>query len=169
MATGKSLSFHIGYVAFLLLSLLSFKDLKVKAQASREPESVGYLEKVRIRVYGKEGVEWLVKGERLYSAGVEVVLDKVHLSSQEYEIKAMRGNINRINGKGLLLGGVEVRGSGLFIKTSSANIDLKTKKIWGSGDIEVWRYGNYISGSGYEIYLSPLKVIIEKVKTRHDA
>ncbi len=169
MGTGKTLLLHLIYVLLLGGSIAYLNEFRFDESIPNLGNRVGYLEDVLIKIYGRNGVEWNVEGKRLYSIGVDVLMDDLNLSSEEYVIKATRGRINRLSGKGSIEGKVEIKGEALFIKTQKANIDLKRKKIWGSGIIEVWRYENYVSGKGYEVFLSPLRVIIKEVKTKHDA
>jgi hypothetical protein len=163
----KPIVLHLMYAFSLALSIAYVGGLEDVSGGSMGG-GVGYLERVSIKVYGKRGVEWELRGEKLYSIGAQVIMDKLTISSEEYVISALKGNIDRISGIGSLEGRVQIRGQALLIKTDRAMIDLRLKKVWGDGRIQVWRYKNYVSGEGYEIYLSPLKVIIKKVKSRHD-
>ncbi len=164
----KFLLLHLIYSLFLGLSIAYLEGKENRKIEDAPSNRVGYLENVRVKVYGDKGVEWYIKGKRLYSIGPEVIMDRVEISSEEYEIRASKGNINRFTGRGFLEGKVEIRGDALLIKTERANIDLKAKRIYGGGDIQVWRYKNYVNGRNYDIFLSPLRVIIKEVRTKHD-
>ncbi len=158
------------HIAFLLLAgaaLLYIESLRERSVVRVEEKSIA--KHVRISVFGEGGEEWKVEGKELVSFGQELILLIVELRSVSgYVVKADAITFKRDRNRGTLKGDVEIRGTALFVKTDSAVVDFNQNLLYGSTDVRVWRSTNYVEGKSFKAYLRPFRVIIEKVRTKHE-
>jgi len=157
-------------VAFILLSVLSLAYIdKLRKESNVFVQEKSIAQDISIRVFGKGGEEWMVEGEELISFGKELILLNVYLKSVSgYVVKANSIIFRRDKNTGTLKGEVEIRGEAFFVKTEKAVVDFNKNLIYGDGNVKVWKGRNYIEGTGFKAYLKPLRVIIGRVRTKHE-
>lgn len=123
-------------------------------------------EKIQIKVYGKSGVEWLVKGNLLEMEKEWVKLeDPIFMSSKGEVVKASKATLNKFAGVGNLEGNVILESRDLYIQTDMANVDLKNSLMSGGGSVYVKDGNKVVRGKGYTVDLKHRRVIINNVYT----
>ncbi len=163
----RFLYLHLIFVILSLSALAYVEKLRKESKVFVQEKSIA--KEVSIKVFGEGGEEWKVSGEELVSFGKELILLKVSLRSVSgYEIRADTITFLRDKNRGVLKGGVEIRGEALFVKTEEAFMDFNRNLLYGKEEVKVWRGTNYIEGIGFRAYLKPLRVIISKVRTKHE-
>ncbi len=163
----KFLFLHAAFVLLSVVSLAYIEKLSREAKVFIREKSIA--QEVSIKVFGEGGEEWKVEGRELVSLGKEIHLLGVLLrSASGYVVKADSITFFRNKNKGELKGGVEIRGEALFVKTDRAFIDFNRNLLYGDGKVMVWRGRNFVEGKGFKAYLNPLRVIIGRVKTKHE-
>ena len=163
----RFLGLHLIFILLTLISLAYVEKLRRETKISVKEK--GIAQEVSIKVFGEDGEEWNVGGENLVTFGKEIYMIKVELRSKSgYVVRAGSIKFLRDQKQGALKGGVDLRGNALFIKTDSAFIDFNKNLISGDGKVMIWKNRNYIEGLGFKAYLRPLRVIIEKVRTKHE-
>ena len=163
----KFLLLHIAFVLFSIASLAYIEKLSKEVKVFVREKSIA--QEISIKVFGEGGEEWKLEGRELVSFGEEVHLLGVLLrSSSGYVVRADSITFFRNSNRGELKGGVEIRGEALFVKTERAFIDFNRNILYGNGEVMVWKGRNFVKGKGFRAYLNPLRVIIGKVKTKHE-
>ncbi|GEM_PF-2770920 len=163
----KSFILHIILIAFSFFSLAYIGNLQKSSKILTREKSLA--ENIRLRVFGKGGEEWKIEGKELVSFGADIILLKVEMKSAGgYTVKADSIIFNKHRNKGLLKENVEIRGTGFFVKTKSAEIDFSRNTLRGKERVYIWKGTNYIEGKSFLAYLKPLRVIIEEVRTKHE-
>lgn len=163
----RSLLLHAVFIILSLASLAYLEKLGRESKVFVREKSIA--QGISIKVFGEGGEEWRVEGRELVSFGDEIhLLGVLMRSASGYVVRADSVTLYRDKKRGELKGGVEIRGEALFVKTDRAIIDFDGNLLWGEGEVMVWRGRNFIEGKGFRAYLRPLRVIIEKVKTKHE-
>jgi len=163
----RFLFLHVLFLLLVLSSLAYIDRLRKESKVYVQEKSIA--RNIRIKVFGEGGEEWKVQGRELVSFGRELYLLEVLLTSRSgYAIRADSISFQREKNRGILKGNVEIRGEALFVKTDEAVVDFNRNLIYGKGNVKVWKGTNYIEGRGFKAYLKPLKVIIGKVRTKHE-
>lgn len=163
----RFLLLHAVFVAFSIISLAYIDKLSREAKIFVREKSIA--RDVSIKVFGKGGEEWTVEGRELVSFGKEIHLLGVILKSASgYVVRANSITFSREGNKGELKGDVEIKSKSLFVRTERAVVDFNRNIVYGSGRVTVWKGSNFVKGKGFKAYLNPLKVIIWKVRTKHE-
>lgn len=163
----KSLLPHFIFLLLCTLSLAYIEKLRKEARVYVQEKSIA--QGVSIKVFGESGEEWRIHGRELVSFGRELSLLDVELrSTSGYVVRASAITFLRDRNRGVLKGGVEIRGEAFFFKTDRATIDFNRDLLYGKGKVQVWKGRNFIEGKGFKAFLRPLKVIIGKVRTKHE-
>ena len=158
------ISLLVIFVAYLLRINLESRRSMVENMAKNDSSS-SVVERISIKVYGEDGVEWNVVGRVLSLQGEQVYLDApVFESSKGDKISARRSDLNRSTGIGTLEGDVELTSAEFYARVDKARVDLKKSIISDEGSIYVKKGENWISGEGYTIDLKGGKVIIKRVR-----
>lgn len=163
----RFLLLHVSFLLLVLSSLAYIEELRKESKVYVQEKSIA--RNISIKVFGKGGEEWEVKGRELISFGKELYLLDVLLSSKSgYKVRADSITFQREKNKGILKGNVEIRGEALFVRTDEAVVDFNKNLLSGKSYVQVWRGMNYIEGKGFKAYLKPLRVIIGRVRTKHE-
>ncbi|MCX8076456.1 MAG: LPS export ABC transporter periplasmic protein LptC [Aquificaceae bacterium] len=129
-------------------------------------ETANVLEGVTIRSYGKEGVEWIIRGTRLEVMGKDVKLTDAELYSKDASLKAEVAYIDRSTGKGELEGDVMLLYERATIKSQKVYMDLKEGSFESDKPVEMVEDNSKIEGKGFRLNLRPLQVIINRARTK---
>lgn len=163
----RFLLLHALFLLLVLSSLAYIDRLRKESKVYVQEKSIA--RNVRIKVFGEGGEEWKVQGRELVSFGRELYLLEVLLTSRSgYEVRADSITFQRDKNRGVLKGNVEIRGEAFFVKTDEAVVDFNKNLIFGEGNVQVWKGTSYIEGKGFRAYLKPLRVIIGRVRTKHE-
>ncbi len=162
----KTLLIHLIFILLSISSLAYIDRLKEEAKVFTEERSIA--KEVEIRVVGESGEEWSIEGKELLSLGRTVRLREVIMRSRGYTVEAEEVVVDRRKNEAVLKGDVEIRGEALFVKTDSAKVNFNRSLITGDGEVFLWRGTNYFEGRGFRVNLNPLRVIIARVKAKHD-
>ncbi len=158
-------SLFIIFVGFLLNMFVQSRYKSIKS-VSEDIGNRSLFENTQVKVYGKSGVEWIVKGNILEMEKDWVKLQNpVFVSNKGETIKADKGILNRSTGLGKLEGNVLLESQDIYIETDVADVDLKNNLISGEGYVYAKNEDKIIRGKGYVIYLRSQKVIIKNVDT----
>jgi len=158
---------HLLFVLMSIASLAYISHLESRSRVFVQEKSIA--RDISIKVFGDDGEEWKIQGRELVSFGRELTLIDVLLESASgYEVRADSITVERDRNRGVLKGGVEIRGEAFFVKTDRAVIDFNKNLLYGEDRVMVWKGRNYIEGKGFKAYLKPLKVIIGEVRTKHE-
>ncbi len=163
----KAILLHLLFVT-LSVVYLAYVDF-IQGKAKIEVKEKAIAKGVGIKVFGERGQEWSVQGRELVSVGRGLYLLEVLLVSAEgFKVRADSITLDRLRNVGRLKGNVEIRGEALFVKTQEAQVDFKRGLLKGEGPVQVWKGTNYVEGKGFVAYLKPFRVIISRVRTRHE-
>ena len=158
---------HCTFLTLVVLSLLYVDSLRHRSQIITKERSIA--QNVSLKVFGRGGQEWRLRGKDLLSFGSVINLRDVRiLSAGGYVINAGEVSFNREKNVAKLKGGVEIRGEALFVKTGSAVVNFRRSVVRGRGKVRVWKNRNYIEGRGFISYMNPLTVIIKEARGRHE-
>lgn len=153
-----------------LIVLFTFLNLYVNETYQNIPrgrqENKGTAQDISIRAYGKSGFEWTLKGKSLSIEGRDVMLSNALMQTDKERIDADRAFINRDTLRGYVEGNVEIFGEDFYARTERAELDLKEGKVWGEGYILLREGSKETTGTGFQVQLRPLKIIIKKAKVR---
>jgi lipopolysaccharide assembly outer membrane protein LptD (OstA) len=156
------------FISLSVIWLSYLLSLYVKSfESSQLPDkTVSTLEGVSIRVYGKGGIEWTVKGRVLEVVGKDVKFEEAVLDGKEAFIRAKKAYIDREKGEARLTEDVELIYKDSKAYTREAFVSLREGKIWGEGYIKLIEEGKEVEGKGFEITLKPMKVMINKARVK---
>ncbi len=158
-------SLFVIFVGFLLNMFVQSRHRGIES-VSEEIVNTSLFENTQVKVYGKSGIEWIVKGKIIEMERDWVKLQEpVFVSNKGETIKADKGILNKSTGLGKLEGNVLLESHDIYIETDVADIDLKNSLISGEGYVYARSEDKTIRGKGYIIHLRPQKVIINKVDT----
>ncbi len=151
-------------VAFVLKFSVDYRYVSLK-HSNLEWSNANFVKNIRMKVYGKEGVEWDVEGKVLSLMDRKVSLESpVFNSNRGDRISARRANVDRETGRGNLEGEVELRNAEIYVRTDRADFDLKNSVISGEGPIYVKEGDRVLRGNGFIIHLKPQRIIIRRVE-----
>ncbi len=162
----RTLLVHVAFVLLSLSSLAYIDKLREESKLFSKEKSIA--SEVGIKVVGEGGVEWDVEGRELFSVGRVIRLRDVTMRSGEYTVRAEEVLVDRIRGTAILRGGVEIKGEALSVRSESAEVDFIRSKVRGAGGVELVKGDLYAKGAGFVAHLRPLRVIITRVRTKHD-
>ncbi|NPA42305.1 MAG: LPS export ABC transporter periplasmic protein LptC [Aquificae bacterium] len=164
----KFLFLHLVFLLFSIASLAYIDYLQSRSKIHTLEKSIA--RNISIKVFGEGGEEWRIEGRELVSFGKELnLLGVLLVSASGYSIKADSITFLRDKNLGVLRGNVEIRGEAFFVKTDKAVVDFNKNLIYGEEEVMVWKGSNYVEGKGFRAYLKPFRVIINSVRTRHEA
>lgn len=150
------------FIIFIAYQLRVYVD-NFKVVKGRE-EMVNLLEGVTIKAYSKQGIEWTIKGKTLEVVGKDVRFFGVELTSEDAHIWAGEAYIDRFTGKGKLLGGIRLHSKDITAVAKEAYVDLKEGEFGGDGEITLTEGKNRVEGTGFQIKLRPVQVIISRAR-----
>ncbi len=163
----KTLAVIFLFISASLYSIYKVEKIRKEENPQIIKESVGF--NVTIRVFGKRGEEWNINGKEIRIREGRVLLKEVEIISGEgYRILAKTAEFFRDRNLSILEGDVRLMGEALFVKSERAEIYFSEGYMKGGRRVEVWRGRNYVEGKTFIAFFSPLRVIIENVKTRHE-
>jgi len=129
-------------------------------------EDVGILEGINIKVFGKKGVEWHVKGGKARLENSKVLMEQVEFQSEDTLLVADKALVDRITGEGFLEGNVKLYTKEGMLATNRAEVKLKEGIAHGDGHIIFKNENSIVQGVGWNLQVKPLRVIIRNAKVR---
>ncbi len=163
----RLLFIHSVFLLSCITSLIYIEHLKKVSQIFTPERSIA--KDIYIRVFGEGGEEWKVSGKELISFGEEINLIGVVLQSTSgYLVSSRLTTLSRNKNTAILEGSVLIEGNDIYVRTERAVVDFNKNTIYGDSDVEVRKGNNLFFGRSFRAYLKPFRVIIEKVKTKHE-
>ncbi|WP_448587969.1 hypothetical protein [Thermocrinis sp.] len=131
-----------------------------------EKRDIGILEGINIKVFGKEGIEWIIDGKKAKLENSTVLIEKAKFQSEDAVLLADIAFIDRISGEGFLEGNLKLYIKDATVLTERAEIRLKEGIAYGDRDIVIKDRTHTLEGKEWSLQIKPLRVIIKNAKTR---
>lgn len=163
----RFLLLHVIFLFFCGVYFAYLNHLQDSAKVQTREKSIA--RGIHIKVFGKEGQEWDVKGRELVSLGKELnLLSALLKSSNGYTISADSVTLYRDRNISVLRGNVTIVGKELKVNTEEATVDFSKNLIFGDKPVIVRTGNTLIKGKGFKAYFRPFRVIISDVRTKHE-
>jgi len=152
----------VNLIILFIVALISTAVNSLNIESVKIGEQINEAVNIEIKVFGKDGMEWTVKGESLNIEEPVVYFGKPSLVLNGYIINADFAEVDRIKKTGRVEGNIKIFGENFRAETDEMFLDMNNNILKGKGEIKIVKGDHVIRGKGFILYLNPFKAIINR-------
>ncbi len=149
-------------IILFIVAIISTAVNNLSIENLQGEEHINEAVNIEIKVFGKGGMEWTVKGDSLNIEEPVVYFGKPSLTLDGYTINADFAEVDRVKKTGRVEGNIKIIGENFRAETDEMFLDMNRNILKGDGKIKIVRNGHTIQGEGFTLYLKPFRAIIKR-------